>query len=268
MPRNINGGNKAKRGKNRRREVKFVTKDNNTFYAKVIGNLGNGQCRLSMFDNKMTEITGIIRGSLRRAKFKKDDVVLVSKRDFGNSFETIEKYDILHKYNLDHINNLIKIGEINMTMIEDDNVEFYDDDNVNFDTNNELNDSDDMFPPSDSDEYEYYDEDENINEDENENEYVLINQNSDIKQVTKEHKQVDKNSELDSELKHESESESDDVDQIENEMKTLHLQINKQVKTSKSDIEKRKQKQKQHKIDKINRIMNDDVDFDFDISAI
>ena len=258
MPRNINGGNKAKRGKNRRREVKFVTKDNNTFYAKVIGNLGNGQCRLSMFDNKMTEITGIIRGSLRRAKFKKDDIVLVSKRDFGNSFETVEKYDILHKYNLDHINNLIKIGEINMTMIEDDNVEFCDDDNVNFDINNELNDSDDMFPPSDSDEYEYYDEDynEDENEDKNEdkNEYVLINQNPDIKQETKELKLIDKD------------SESDGVDQLDNEMKTL--QINKQVKTSKSDMEKRKQKYKQHKIDKINRIMNDDVDFDFDISAI
>ena len=46
------------------------------------------------------------------------------------------------------------------------------------------------------------------------------------------------------------------------------LQINKQVKTSKSDVEKRKQKQKQHKIDKINRIMNNDVGFDFDFDAI
>jgi hypothetical protein len=40
------------------------------------------------------------------------------------------------------------------------------------------------------------------------------------------------------------------------------------VKTSKSDVEKRKQKQKQHKIDKINRIMNNDVGFDFDFDAI
>lgn len=258
MPRNINGGNKAKRGKNRRREVKFVTKDNNTFYAKVIGNLGNGQCRLSMFDNKMTEITGIIRGSLRRAKFKKDDIVLVSKRDFGNSFETVEKYDILHKYNLDHINNLIKIGEINMSMVENDNIEFCDDDNVNFDNDNNLDTSDDMFPPSDSDEYDEY-------EYEDEENYVIINQDQEsvLKLKMKEHE-----SENVPEHKQESinDSESDGIEQINTEMKTL--QINKQVKVSKSDIEKKKQKQKQHKIDKINRIMNDDVDLDFDISAI
>jgi initiation factor 1A len=260
MPRNINGGNKAKRGKNRRREIKFITRDTNSFYAKVIGNLGNGQCKLSMFDNKMTEITGVIRGSLRRAKFKKDDVVLVSKRDFGNSFETIEKYDILHKYNIDHINNLIRIGEINMKMIEDDNIEFYDDeDNVNFDNDNELNDSDDMFPPSDSDEYEFYDEDKersvlfnkkvNLEPDGTE----IVDNNPESEQVPKDEDKKD-------------DSESDGIEQIENEMKTL--QINKQVKTSKTDVEKKKQKQKQHKIDKINRIMNNDVGFDFDFDAI
>jgi initiation factor 1A len=258
MPRNINGGNKAKRGKNRRREIKFVTRDTNSFYAKVIGNLGNGQCRLSMFDNKMTEITGVIRGSLRRAKFKKDDVVLVSKRDFGNSFETIEKYDILHKYNIDHINNLIKIGEINMKMIEDDNIEFYDDeDNVNFDNENELNDSDDMFPPSDSDEYENYDEDEERS--------ILFNKEK-VKLEPDGIETVDNNPESEQVSKDKDDSESDGIDQIENEMKSL--QINKQVKTSKSDVEKRKQKQKQHKIDKINRIMNNDVGFDFDFDAI
>jgi initiation factor 1A len=258
MPRNINGGNKAKRGKNRRREIKFVTKDTNSFYAKVIGNLGNGQCRLSMFDNKMTEITGVIRGSLRRAKFKKDDVVLVSKRDFGNSFETIEKYDILHKYNIDHINNLIKIGEINMKMIEDDNIEFYDDDdNVNFDNENELNDSDDMFPPSDSDEYENYDEDEERS--------ILFNKEK-VKLEPDGTETVDNNPESEQVSKDKDDSESDGIDQIENEMKSL--QINKQVKTSKSDVEKRKQKQKLHKIDKINRIMNNDVGFDFDFDAI
>jgi initiation factor 1A len=261
MPRNINGGNKAKRGKNRRREIKFITRDTNSFYAKVIGNLGNGQCRLSMFDNKMTEITGVIRGSLRRAKFKKDDVVLVSKRDFGNSFETIEKYDILHKYNIDHINNLIRIGEINMKMIEDDNIEFYDDDdNVNFDNENELNDSDDMFPPSDSDEYENYDEDEERS--------ILFNKEK-VKLEPDGTETVDNNPESEQVPKDEDkkdDSESDGIEQIENEMKTL--QINKQVKTSKTDVEKKKQKQKQHKIDKINRIMNNDVGFDFDFDAI
>jgi initiation factor 1A len=246
MPKNINGGNKAKRGKNKRREVKFVTKDNDSFYAKVISNLGNGQCRLSLFDSKMTEITGIIRGSLRRAKFKKDDIVLVSKRDFGNSFETIEKYDILHKYNIDHISNLVRLGEININISEIDNIEFFDDDNVNFD-NNELADSDDMFPPSDSDDYDY----EHEHEENENNDYVIVNQDSESKsEEQKEHK---------------DDSESDGIDLIENKMKTL--QLNKQVKLSKTDIEKRRHKEKQQKIDKINKIMNEDID-DIDISAI
>lgn len=114
MPKNIKGGNKTKKGKNRRPPAKLIFKNSviGTDYALVVANLGNGRCELKLIKpNGFEAIQGIIRGSTRRQKFIKNDIILVGNRNFLDS-DSKKVVDIIHKYNADHVQQLIYFGEI------------------------------------------------------------------------------------------------------------------------------------------------------------
>lgn len=113
MPKNIKGGNKTKKGKNTRKIQPLVLSSQDTKYAVVVGNLGNGRCSLNIVGKMGIEgpAQGYIRGCVRRAKFIKDDVVLCGLRDFGSNKE-IKEVDIILKYSLDHYMRLVDMGEI------------------------------------------------------------------------------------------------------------------------------------------------------------
>jgi len=113
MPKNTKGGNKAKKCKNSRYNHPLVIKDVDTEYAVVLSNLGGGSCSLKIIggENNNLEVRGIIRGIVKRQRFLKGDILLVGKREFQSSLG-LKIYDIRHKYNSDHIEELKFKGEI------------------------------------------------------------------------------------------------------------------------------------------------------------
>ncbi len=168
MPKNTKGGNKAKKGKNARPIQQLVMRDRNenTMYASIIANLGNSKCSLAIISNNGFEGTaiGCVRGSLRKQRFLKDDIVLVGFRDFETKRDNL-LVDIVRKYTLDQVQELIAKGEIvNLNNKSMDSFMFVktNDDNINnnsninnfeFDSNSDLNstDSDSDSDSSDSD---------------------------------------------------------------------------------------------------------------------
>ena len=147
MPKNIKGGNKAKKGKNIKKGKPLVISSTDTKYAAVVGNLGNGRCHLKIIGKLGVEYEaqGYIRGCVRRAKFNKDDIVLCSLRDLG-TYKSIKEVDIIFKYTLDDYNQLVNMGEIkSLSDIEngDCGIDFLDDEETNTvidDTNTQLDD--------------------------------------------------------------------------------------------------------------------------------
>jgi translation initiation factor 1A len=83
-------------------------------YAYVVKLLGN--CRARVLLNSGIEAIGVIRGALRRFNkrvlIENGDIIVVSKRDFQDS-----KVDIVHKFNLDQCQSLIKNKEISDVLI-------------------------------------------------------------------------------------------------------------------------------------------------------
>lgn len=174
MPRNITGGNKAKKRKNHvPKNYNLILKDNNDYdYAQIIGNLGNGLLNLLLLTNKKNpsiqkegiSLLGHIRGKIRRCKFNKDDVVLIGYRDFEKDYKDIRHVDVLHKYTDDHIKELIARNEIKLlnnsygikTINEedDDYIVFSKDndvDKLNINKYNNTSDEDDSNSESDTD---------------------------------------------------------------------------------------------------------------------
>ena len=115
MPRNKTGGNRAKKGKNKRPPPKFILKSDvpESSYASIISNLGNGRCNLKVIgqNGEVEQIQGIIRGFTRRQKFFRDDIVLVGPRDY-QMIDDRNVVDIIYKYNADHVQELIYRREI------------------------------------------------------------------------------------------------------------------------------------------------------------
>ena len=122
----------------------------NEEYAIVTKLLGN--CRVSLFTNSGNECMGIIRGSLRqfskRILIEKGDIVVVSLRDYQNC-----KVDIVHKFNREQIQSLIKEKILAQSIINfynnktkfektDKNTITYDDDRLEFDYNENNSDND------------------------------------------------------------------------------------------------------------------------------
>jgi translation initiation factor 1A len=99
---------------NKDKDLNYQINTGHEDYAYVIKLLGN--CRALVLCNNGAEAIGIIRGSLRRFNkrvlIENGDIVVVSKRDFQDN-----KVDIVHKFNLDQCQSLIKNKEISDVLI-------------------------------------------------------------------------------------------------------------------------------------------------------
>jgi initiation factor 1A len=99
---------------NKDKEINYEINTAYEEYAYVIKLLGN--CRARIICNDGTEAIGVIRGSMRkfnkRVLVENGDIVVVSKRDYQK-----EKVDIVHKFNSEQCQNLIKADLISNTLI-------------------------------------------------------------------------------------------------------------------------------------------------------
>jgi translation initiation factor 1A len=120
MVKNTTGGNKAK-SKARKDVIKVndkarddLIKTEGQEYAVIIDVRTAKEMHLLCYDKKQR--LGIVRGRLfyKRVKFAKGNVVLISLRGFEDS-----KCDILHKYDDDDIRELIRMGEITYSFVND-----------------------------------------------------------------------------------------------------------------------------------------------------
>lgn len=145
------------------KESNYILDPLNEEYAFVIKMLGN--CRVQLISQSGNKAIGVIRGSLRkfnkRILIEKGDIVVVSNRDFQ-----LGKVDIVHKFNCEQTQGLIKNGSINIFLsnfynnkknINDENDLTFSIDNLQFDDNIEVdvleepNDDDSTFIVIDKD---------------------------------------------------------------------------------------------------------------------
>ena len=143
MPRNLKGGNKAKKKSNKdshntqAKDIPYPNKEENSHIAKVIKVYGG--CR---FNVQFISDTGLKNeemlahlsrtASRRQGRIILDSVIKVSKRDFE------DKCDILYQYNPSEIQKLVKENHINVQVSNDD-----DDNNIEF-TNEIANNENDI----------------------------------------------------------------------------------------------------------------------------
>ena len=103
MPKKKKGNYKKKKGDTVKREL--ITKTHLEEYAKISKLLGNKRVTAIFPDQK--KILARIPGRFKRCRMMPDDIVLVSYREFEDN-----KYDIIHKYNIDEVTKLFKQDEI------------------------------------------------------------------------------------------------------------------------------------------------------------
>jgi translation initiation factor IF-1 len=143
MPRNLKGGNKAKKKSNKdthnmqSKDIPYPNTEENSHIAKVIKVYGG--CR---FNVQFISDTGLKNeemlahlsrtASRRQGRIILDSVIKVSKRDFE------DKCDILYQYNPSEIQKLVKENHINVQVSNDD-----DDNNIEF-TNEIANNENDI----------------------------------------------------------------------------------------------------------------------------
>ena len=98
----------------REKELNYNINTTYEDYAYVVKLLGN--CRARVMCNNGTDAIGVIRGSMRRFNkrvlIENGDLVVVSKREFQDN-----KVDIVHKFNIDQCQSLIKNKEISDALI-------------------------------------------------------------------------------------------------------------------------------------------------------
>lgn len=99
---------------NNDKDMNYKLDPDNEEYAYVIKLLGN--CRAKVICNNGIEAIGVIRGSLRkfnnRILIENGDLIVISKRDFQDN-----KVDIVHKFNIDQCQSLVKNKEISDILI-------------------------------------------------------------------------------------------------------------------------------------------------------
>lgn len=129
--------------RNKKQKKIFNNSQNNNYdinndyeeYAYVKKLLGN--CRVSLITNTGNDCLGVIRGNLRkfthRVLIEKGDIVVVSKRDFQDN-----KVDIVHKFNREQIQILIKEEKISNVLINYYNNKLTNNDNVEFDISDDI----------------------------------------------------------------------------------------------------------------------------------
>ena len=116
MPRNLRGGNKAKKGSNKKgpgselERSPYVTADpgGGQAYAKVIKSYGGAPPMLGVMCSDGKERMGVVSGKLRKKVYcNKEDLVLVNLRDYQDA-----KCDVVWKYERKDISRLVKDNEI------------------------------------------------------------------------------------------------------------------------------------------------------------
>lgn len=107
MP-NLTGGKNYKKTKHSSEKPKFVEREEDQLFARVLQVLGNRNTLAYCNDNVIRLCH--IRGSIRKDMWINiGDIVLISVRDFlKDKKEKYEKADILHKYDREHYSKLKK----------------------------------------------------------------------------------------------------------------------------------------------------------------
>jgi len=100
----------------------LIIKEEQETYGQVINALGNNRLMVKCFSDGKDRVC-TIRGSMRKKIWiNKNDIVLVSLRDFQD-----DKADIIHKYDESDVKKLKKMNEI---IIDDKTQEFINDDDL------------------------------------------------------------------------------------------------------------------------------------------
>jgi len=111
--------NKSNNSLNSNSKILILKEDQET-YGQVISALGNNRLMVKCFSDGKDRIC-TIRGSMRKKIWiNKNDIVLVSLREFQD-----DKADIIHKYDEFDVKKLKKLNEINL---QDKNDNYIDDD--------------------------------------------------------------------------------------------------------------------------------------------
>lgn len=99
---------------NRDKEINYDINPQEEEYAYVVKLLGN--CRARILSNSGIESIGIIRGTLRkfskRILVENGDIVVISKREYQR-----DKVDIVHKFNTEQAQHLIKTEKLSQILI-------------------------------------------------------------------------------------------------------------------------------------------------------
>ena len=135
MPKNKVGGKKHKGKKNTIKESKeLVVPEENELIGQVSKVKGNGRFDIRCIDG--TEKSGILRGTMRKKVWvNRLDLVLVEPWDFQT-----EKCSILHKYQDNEMNKLLKGGHLPKEFkIENDSLNLDEEEYFSYD----ISDSDD-----------------------------------------------------------------------------------------------------------------------------
>lgn len=116
MPTNKKGGKNFKKAKkNSFQAPLFETAIEGQLYAKIDKKLGDRRFSIILHGTGEKTI-GRARGSLAGwHNMKKDDIILISTRDFRNSNDEVfvqDTYDIIQFYLPEHVRKLIKMGEL------------------------------------------------------------------------------------------------------------------------------------------------------------
>lgn len=130
MPKNLKGGNKHKKMKNKNinnEDDKIILKDSeDQDYGKVEKLLGN--CRVDLLCNDKINRIGIIRGNMKKKQWVNlHNIVLYSKREYEDN-----KVDIIHVYSNDSVKNLKNKMNLSFSTTEQE-----DEDDICFSNNSE-----------------------------------------------------------------------------------------------------------------------------------
>lgn len=99
---------KKNKGKSNKGATELIFKGEFQEYVRVLKLLGDGRLEGQMFSEDGKKLLCIIRGTMRkRVWIKKDDVILVSLRDFEK-----DKADVILKYNDEDVRKLIAYKEL------------------------------------------------------------------------------------------------------------------------------------------------------------
>ena len=155
MPKNVHGGNKAKKGKNTRddEDRKAPCAEKGQIYAKVIKRLGGNRIEIEGSDGK--KYSGVIRGKfIKKVWMNAGDIVLADTEGMGQDGVCTINY----KYNLKEIKELRQKGLITFES-ETDDMKF-DETVADVKSAVKSNWMDDLMPPEDSGSDSYSEEEQ------------------------------------------------------------------------------------------------------------